>query len=166
MGGYIYFIMFIDDYSHYGFFELIREKSDSLEAFKAFKAKVELQQGKKIKVVHSDKGGEYYGSYDEMGHNHRPFEKYLQECGIDAQYTMSGTPQQNGIAERRNRTLLGMVICMLISSSLPEFLWDEALKSVAYILNQVPSKSFPKTPYELWSQKSLIFVTSMFGVAR
>ena len=64
MGGHIYFIMFIDDYSRYGFVELISEKPDSL---KAFKAKVELQQVKNIKVVHFDRGGEYYGRYDETG---------------------------------------------------------------------------------------------------
>ena len=60
MGSYKYFITFIDDYSCYGFVELICEKSESLEVFKAFKAKVELQQVKKIKAVHSDRGGEYY----------------------------------------------------------------------------------------------------------
>ena len=65
MGGYKYFITFVDDYPRYGFVELIHEKSESLEAFKAFKVKVELQQGKMIKVVHSDRGGEYYGRYDE-----------------------------------------------------------------------------------------------------
>ena len=80
-----------------------------------------------------------------------PFAKYLQDCGINAQYTMLGTPQQNGIAEMRNHTLLDMVRCMLINSSLPEFLWGKALKTTAYILNQVPSKFVPKTPYELWS---------------
>ena len=64
---------------------------------------------------------------------------------------MLGTPQQNGIAERRNCTLLDMVQCMLVDSSLPELLWGETLKIVAYILNQVPSKLVPKTPYELWS---------------
>ena len=64
MGGHKYFITFIDDYSQYGFVELIHEKSKSLEAFKTFKAKVELQQGKKIKVVHFDRGCEYYGIYD------------------------------------------------------------------------------------------------------
>ena len=83
MGGYKYFIIFIDDYSYYGFIKLIHEKSDSLEAFKAFKAKVELQQGKKIKLVHSNRGGEYYGRYNETGRNPDPFAKYLQECGID-----------------------------------------------------------------------------------
>ena len=64
---------------------------------------------------------------------------------------MFGTPQQNGIAKRRNHTLLNMVRCMLLNSSLLELLWGEALITVAYILNQVPSKYVPKTPYELWS---------------
>ena len=77
MGGYKYFITFIDDYLCYGFVELIREKSESLEVFKAFKAKVELQQGKMIKVVYSDKGGEYYGRYDETGCNLGPFARYF-----------------------------------------------------------------------------------------
>ena len=77
MVGYKYFITFIDDYSRYGFVGLIREKSESLEAFKA---KVELQQGKRIKVVYSDKRGEYYGRYDETGRNPRPFARYLLEC--------------------------------------------------------------------------------------
>ena len=62
IGGYKYFFTFIDNYSHYGFVELIREKLDS---FEAFKEKVEFQQGKKIKVVHYDRGGKYYGRYDE-----------------------------------------------------------------------------------------------------
>ena len=77
MGGYKYFITFIGDYSCYGFVKLIREKSNSLEAFKTFKEKVELQQGKKIKVVHYDRGDEYYGKYDETGRNLGPFAKYL-----------------------------------------------------------------------------------------
>ena len=98
MGGHTYFITFIDDYFRYGFVKLIRENSYSLEAFKALKSKVELQQGKKIKVVHSNKGCKYYGRYDETRRNPGPFAKYLLECGIDAQYTMYNTPQQNGIA--------------------------------------------------------------------
>ncbi|RVW57835.1 Retrovirus-related Pol polyprotein from transposon TNT 1-94 [Vitis vinifera] len=137
----------------YGYVELIHEKFDSLNVFKAFKAKVESRLGKLIKVMKSDRGGEYYGRYDETGQNPRPFAKFLLECGIDARYTMSGTSQHNGVAQKRNRTLLDMVRCMLSKSSLPEFLWGEALKTVTYILNQVPSKSMPKTPYELWSGK-------------
>ncbi|RVW91696.1 hypothetical protein CK203_024165 [Vitis vinifera] len=68
----------------FGYVELIHEKSDSLNVFKAFKAKVELQLGKPIKAVKSDRGGEYYGRYDETGRNPGPFAKFLLECGIDA----------------------------------------------------------------------------------
>nr|CAN75844.1 hypothetical protein VITISV_005150 [Vitis vinifera] len=109
--------------------------------------------GKPIKIVKSDRGGEYYGRYDETGRNPGPFAKFLLECGIDVRYTMPGTPQQNGVAERRNRTLLDMVRCMLSNSSLPEFLCGEALRIAAYILNQVSSKYVPKTPYELWGSR-------------
>ena len=62
-----YFISFIDDYSRYGYLYLIHEKSQSLDVFKSFKAEVELQLGKKIKAVKSDRGGEYYGRYDGSG---------------------------------------------------------------------------------------------------
>ena len=64
---------------------------------------------------------------------------------------MPGEPQQNGVAERRNRTLLDMVRSMLNYSNLPVELWMEALKTAAHILNRVPSKSVPKTPFELWN---------------
>ena len=60
-------------------------------------------------MVHSDIGGKYYGRYDKTECNPRPFVNYLQECSIATQYTMSGTPQLNVIAEMRNRTLLHMV---------------------------------------------------------
>ncbi|KAJ9561618.1 hypothetical protein OSB04_006778 [Centaurea solstitialis] len=67
------------------------------------------------------------------------------------QFTMPRTPQQNGVAERRNRTLMDMVRSMIANSSLPQYLWTEALKAAVHILNRVPSKSVPKTPYELWT---------------
>jgi len=148
-GGYRYFITFIDDYSRFGWIDLLQEKSSSLDAFKSFKAAIELKIGKNIKCIRFDRGGQYYGRYDEIGRNPEPFARFLDECGIEAQYTMSGTPQQNGVAERRNRTLLEMVRCMLSHSSLPDFLWGDALRTAVYILNQVPSKSVSKTPYEL-----------------
>ncbi|WJZ89460.1 hypothetical protein VitviT2T_008680 [Vitis vinifera] len=93
LGGSKYFITFIDDFSRYGYVELIHQKSDSLNVFKAFKAKVELQLGIPIKAVKSDRGGEYYGRYDETRRNLGPFAKFLLEYNIDARYTMSGTPQ-------------------------------------------------------------------------
>ncbi|XP_044510120.1 probable LRR receptor-like serine/threonine-protein kinase At3g47570 [Mangifera indica] len=77
-------------------------------------------------------------------------EQFLEENGIVAQYTMSGSPNQNGVAERRNRTLLDMVRSMLSSSKLPKSLWVEALKTAVYILNRVPTKAVSKTPFELF----------------
>lgn len=76
---------------------------------------------------------------------------YLEQCGISGQYTTPGTPQQNGVAEIRNRTLIEMVRSMMCRSKLPQFLWGEALKMANYILNRVPSKAVCKTPYKLWS---------------
>ncbi|KAJ9547196.1 hypothetical protein OSB04_019739 [Centaurea solstitialis] len=108
--GQRYFITFIDDYSRYGYLYLIHEKSQSLDVFKDFKAEVELQLGKKIKAVRSDRGGEYYGRYDGSGEQRPgPFALFLKECGIVSQYTMPGSPRMNGVAERRNRTLKDMV---------------------------------------------------------
>ena len=69
-----------------------------MDAFKSFKAAIELKTGKKIKSVRFDIGGEYYGKYDETRRNPGPFSRFLNECGIKAQYTMHGTPQQNGVA--------------------------------------------------------------------
>ncbi|RVW99088.1 hypothetical protein CK203_018907 [Vitis vinifera] len=81
----------------FGYVELIHEKSDSLNVFKAFKAKVELQLGKPIKAVKSDRGGEYYGRYDETGRNPGPFAKFLLECGIDAEYTLQALLNRMGL---------------------------------------------------------------------
>jgi len=64
---------------------------------------------------------------------------------------MPGTPQQNDVAERRNRTLMDMVKSMLANTNLPQSLWTEALKTAVHILNRVPSKAIPKTPYEIWT---------------
>ena len=68
-----------------------------------------------------------------------------------AQYSTPSEPRQNGVAERRNRTLMDMVRSMISYSTLPISLWMEALKTTIYILNRVLSKSVPKTPYELWT---------------
>ena len=66
---------------------------------------------------------------------------------------MPKTPQQNGVAERRNRTLLEMVRSMMAQANLPIQFWGDALLTATYILNCVPSKSVSSTPYELWSQR-------------
>ena len=122
-----------------------------MDKFKIFKAKVENQHDLNIKIVRSDCGGEYYGRHAPNGQVSGPFARFLMENGIVAQYSTAGESQQNGVAERRNRTLMDMVRSMMSYSTLPINLWMEALKTAIYILNRVPSKSVPKTPYELWT---------------
>jgi transposase InsO family protein len=150
--GFRYFITFTDDYSRFGYVYLITEKSSALETFIIFKAEVENQLNLKIKVVRSDRGGEFYGRFDEA-RNPGPFAKFLQQEGIVAQYTNPGTPQQNGVSERRNRTLKDMVRSMMCCTNLPIFLWGEALKTANYVLNRVPTKSVDQIPYELWNKR-------------
>jgi hypothetical protein len=130
---------------------LLHEKSQAVDALEVYITEVVKQLDRKVKVVRLDRGGEYYGTYDGLSQCLGPFAKLLEKYGICAQYTMPGTPQQNGVAERRNRTLMDMVRSMLSNSSLPISLWMEALRTDVYLLNRVPSKVVPKTPFELWT---------------
>ena len=144
-GGFQYFITFTDDFSRYGYVYLMKHKSESLEKFKEFQNEVENQRGKKIKALRSDRGGEY------LSHE---FSNHLKSCGIVPQLTPPGTPQRNGVSERRNRTLLDMVRSMMSQSDLPLSFWGYALETAAFTLNRVPSKSVVKTPYEMWTGKT------------
>jgi transposase InsO family protein len=101
--------------------------------------------------VRFDCGGEHYSRHTPYGQVPAPFVRFIQENGTVTKYSMPNDPQQNGVAERRNRTLMYMVRSMLSYSTLPISLWMEALKITVHILNQVPSKSMPKTSYELWT---------------
>ena len=126
------------------------KKNEVLDAFKVFKAKVEKQCGKPIKIMRSKRGGEYYGRCTKDGQAPGPFAKFLQENEIVVQYTMLGSLNQNGIVEKRNQTLMEMARSMLSSSKLPRSLWTEALKTAAYILNCALTKVVAKTPFELF----------------
>ena len=97
---------------------------------------------KHIKAVQSDRGDKYL-----LG----DFKDYLIQNEIVSQLTAPGTPQQNGVTEKRYRTLLEMVRSMMSYSTLPISFWAYALKIAMHILNLVPSKSVPNTPKELWS---------------
>ncbi|KAM1999944.1 hypothetical protein ACFX16_007308 [Malus domestica] len=143
-GGFSYYITFTDDHSRFSYVYLMKYKSESFERFKEFKNEVEKQTGKQIKTLRSDRGGEYLSN---------EFLDYLKECGIVSQWTPPGTPQHNGVSERRNRTLMNMVRSMMSSADLPISFWGYALHTAAYLLNAVPSKSVPQTPYEIWYGK-------------
>ncbi|XP_034695779.1 uncharacterized protein LOC117921944 [Vitis riparia] len=148
------------DVEHIGIvvLELDSENANALEMFKVFRTKVEKQLGIVIKIVRSDRGGEYYGKHGDAGQQKGPFARYLQDNSIVAQYTMPGSPEQNGVVERRNRTLMEMKRNMMGRSNLPKYLRGEAIKIATYILNRVPSKSVPsksvpETPFELWTDR-------------
>jgi hypothetical protein len=91
--GYDSFIIFIDDYSRYGYIYLIKDRSEALDKFKIFKAEVENQHNLKIKFVRPDYGGEYYGRHTPYGQVRGPFTKFLQENNIVAQYSTPKEPQ-------------------------------------------------------------------------
>ena len=116
-GGFEYFITFTDDYSRFGYVYLMKRKSETFEKFKEFRAEVKNQLGKCIKVIQYDHGGEYL-----LG----DFKDYLIENGIISHLTAPGTSQQNGVAERRNMTLLDMVRSLLSYSTLPISFWGYA----------------------------------------
>ena len=105
-----YFITFIDDCTKYCYVYLLKSKDEALDKFILYKNEVENQLSKKIKVVRSDRGGEYES----------PFGGYCGEHGIIYQTTAPYSPQQNGTAERKNRTLKDMMNAMLVSSGLPQ----------------------------------------------
>ena len=147
-GGFVYFITFINDYSRYGYLYLMRYKSKAFEKFKEFRNEVEKQLGRSIKSLRSDRGGEYLS---------QAFLDYLRDNGILSQWTPPYMPQHNGVAERRNRTLLDMVRSMMGKADLPKSFWGNALETAAYILNRVTSKSVEVTPYEIWTNKKPYF---------
>ncbi|RVW75987.1 Retrovirus-related Pol polyprotein from transposon TNT 1-94 [Vitis vinifera] len=113
---------------------------EAIEKFVLYKNEVENQLNKKIKVLRSDRGGEYES----------PFVDICAQHGIIHETTAPYSPQSNGVAERKNRTLKEMMNAMLISSSLPQNMWGEAILTANYLLNKVPKKKAEKTPYELW----------------
>ncbi|KAL0299921.1 UNVERIFIED_CONTAM: Retrovirus-related Pol polyprotein from transposon TNT 1-94 [Sesamum angustifolium] len=123
-----YFILFIDDYSRMTWVYFMREKSEVFKVFKKFKNLVEKQSGRSIKVLRSDRGKEY---------NNSEFDKFCEEEGIEHQTTVSYNPQQNGVSERKNRTVMEMARSMLQEKHLPKAFWAEAVYTAVYLLNSI-----------------------------
>jgi len=155
-GGARYFATFIDDYSRYTFVYFLKTRDQILNAFKDFVVFAERQCGKKIKAVRSDNGREYVS---------RDFENFMSENGIKRQLTVPYTPQQNGVAERANRTLVEMARSMLVHSGTNESLWGEAVRTAAYLRNRSETKALNcKTPYEVWTgKKPIVSHLRIFG---
>jgi transposase InsO family protein len=140
-----YVLTFIEDFSRYTWVYFLKLKSEVFECLKDIKHLVENQTGKRIKKLHTDNGGEYVN---------KDVEHVCSESSIALQHTVPYTTQQNGVAERKNKTLKEMANCILQARALPPKLWVGAINCEAYIQNRVPNKSVKGvTTYEAWSEK-------------
>ena len=141
IGGGLYYVTFIDHFSRFCWIYVLNKKSQVFEKFKEFKSMVENLYQRQIKILRSDNGGEYTSTQ---------FEIFLKENGIVHQTTVSKTPEQNGMAERKNRSLIEIVRCLLSDSQLSKSFWAEALNTANYVLNRSPSSGLhgKMTPYE------------------
>nr|GEV88231.1 retrotransposon protein, putative, Ty1-copia subclass [Tanacetum cinerariifolium] len=139
--GASYFVTFTDGFSRYGYVYLLNHKHKVFETFKMFQKEVENKLGKTIKLLRSDRGGEYIS---------QEFLDHLKDHGIIAHRTPPYTSQHNGVSKRRNRTLLDMVRSMMSQTTLPKSFWDYALETSARIINMVLTKKVEKTPYKVW----------------
>ncbi|KAJ8717783.1 hypothetical protein PYW07_005713 [Mythimna separata] len=144
-GGGKYFITFIDDYSRKVYVYFLKNKMDIKSVFEKFKIEVENQLEKKIKILRSDNGKEYCN---------KELSNFLAASGIRHQTSTPYTPEQNGLAERMNRTLVERAKCMLFEAKLQKSFWAEAVATAAYIINRFPSRVLAEvTPYEKWHGK-------------
>ncbi|GKV39214.1 hypothetical protein SLEP1_g47020 [Rubroshorea leprosula] len=142
-GGKRYFITFIDDFSRKTWVYFLQQKSEALMAFKSFKVFVEKEAGSQIQVLRTDCGGEY---------NSHEFANFCETHGIKRQLTTAYTPQQNGVCERKNRTILIMVRSLLKKSSIPKNFWPKTVNWSIHILNRSPTLTVQNmTPEEAWS---------------
>ena len=156
IGGYRYFILFIDDHSQYVWVYFLKKKSEASRIFKAWKAQVELATGLKVKVYRTDGGGEYTSL---------EFESYLEALGIRHEKTAPETPQQNGLAESLNRVVVECSHCMMFDSNLSVGFWRYAVECAVYLMNYSPvSRIKDKTPYEaFYGSKPSILGLRPFG---
>src|ERR1700678_2002459 len=139
-GGKKFFVTFINDKTRLTHLCLLAKKDEAAKCYKQYEAWVETQMGAKIKVLSSDRGGEYMG--DE-------FVDYLKSKGTHQKLNIHDTHHQTGVAERRNRTIAERIRALLHSSGLPKNLWGEAAHHVVWLLNRTTTKAVEgMTPFE------------------
>jgi hypothetical protein len=122
---------------------MLKSKDQASDVSAKYKAEVENQTRQKIKVLRSDRGGEFLSGI---------FAEICEDAGIRRQLTAPYSPQQNGVVERRNRTVMEMARCMLKGMKIPGKFWGEAVRHAVYLLNRLPSKPMGEvTPFEAWN---------------
>ncbi|KAJ9550670.1 hypothetical protein OSB04_014715 [Centaurea solstitialis] len=140
-----YCLVIVDDYSRFTWVFFLRTKDETSGLIKPFVLRVENKSNLKVKVIRSDNGTEFKNADLNL---------FCESKGIERQYSAPRTPQQNGVAERRNRTLIEAARTMLVDSKLPVTFWAEAINTACYVQNRVlVVKSKGKTPYELFEKK-------------
>jgi len=156
LGGARYFVTFIDDKTRYIEVAMLKKRGDVFAAFKNYLARVEREHSRKIKKIRSDNAKEYVS---------KEFNQFLEAEGIKREFSVEYTPQQNGVAERANRTLEEMARCLLLQSGGPTSLWAEAVNTAAFLRNRCPSRATgDKTPLELWcGNKPDVKILKTFG---
>jgi len=156
LGGKNYFLLIVDDNTRYMWIELLTTKDEAFKCFKRVMALAETEQGGRLRAFRSDRGGEF---------NSIEFKEYCDEHGVKHYTTTPYTPQQNGVVERRNRTVVEMARCLLKSKGVPGEFWGEAVTTAVYLLNRAPTSSLRgKTPYEAWyNRKPKVHHLHTFG---
>ncbi|KAK2979848.1 hypothetical protein RJ640_000735 [Escallonia rubra] len=143
LGKNISFLLFIDHYSRKTWVYFLKQKSEVFSTFKRFKALVEKHSGYKIKAMRSDRGGEFIS---------KEFKAFCEENGIRRPLTIPYSPQQNGVVERKNRSIVNMTRSMLKSKNLPNEFWAETVDCAVYSSNRCPTRSvWNQTPQEAWT---------------
>ena len=146
LGGKYFCLVIVDDYSRYTWVFFLSQKSDTFDTFWTFAKKIQNELDLRIKTIRSDHGREF--------ENH-DFKNMCDELGIMHQFSAPRTPQQNGVAERKNRTLLDMSRTMLVEHNLPGYFWAEAVSTACYVANRALIRNIlKKTPYELIKKRT------------
>ncbi|GJR18086.1 retrovirus-related pol polyprotein from transposon TNT 1-94 [Tanacetum coccineum] len=141
INGKRYILVIVDDYSRYTWVYFLRSKDETPEIIKKFIAQAQLNYKAKVCKIRTDNGTEFKNT---------TLKAHYEKLGIMQQFSIARTPQQNGVVERRNRTLVEAARTMLIFSRLPEFLWAEAVATTCFTQNRsIIHTRYNKTPYEL-----------------
>ncbi|MCO5580381.1 hypothetical protein L7F22_034248 [Adiantum nelumboides] len=141
-----YFITFIDDFTRFTMVAFIKDKTSAtvLHQFKTYQKLVENHLELSIKILQSDNGGEYTSHI---------FQEYCHQHGVRHHLTVPNTPQQNGLAERKNRSLMNSARSMLRVAGLPPSFWEEAVSTACYLQNRSYSRTIRGIPYSRWYGK-------------
>ena len=142
---FLYYVVFIDDFSRKSWIFFMKTKGRVFNQFQEFKSLMENQTRKKIRVLRTDNGGEYTS---------KEFMDFCIGEGVRRELTIPYNPQQNGVVERKKRSIVGATRSMLHDQGLPLFLWAEACYTVVYLQNRSPHKAVGSmTPEDAFSGK-------------